>query len=332
VVGRFTRDDGRVRADRLVALLMLLQTRGRITAAEAAAELEVSERTARRDLDALSMAGIPVYSQQGRNGGWQLIGGARTDLSGLTAGETRALFLLAGPSLAATPELRAALRKLVRALPESFRAQAEAASRAVVVDPAGWDGPAVRERPDPPLLESVQHAVVVGERIVLDYVGRERRASRRTVHPLGLVAKGSTWYLVAGTDDGLRTFRVDRMEQVVPTGEPVERPPDFDLAATWRDVIDDVAQRRAPLVATAVARTEVIGYLRAAFGTRLAVGPPSGDGQIEIEVRGHRVESLAAELAGFASQVRVLAPAALRARLAHVGAELVSAYADDAGT
>jgi predicted DNA-binding transcriptional regulator YafY len=171
----------------------------------------------------------------------------------------------------------------------------------------------------------------VGERIVLDYVGRERRASRRTVHPLGLVAKGSTWYLVAGTDDGLRTFRVDRMEQVVPTGEPVERPPDFDLAATWRDVIDDVAQRRAPLVATAVARTEVIGYLRAAFGTRLAVGPPSGDGHIEIEVRGHRVESLAAELAGFASQVRVLAPPAVRARLARVGAELVSAYANDAG-
>src|SRR6478752_6330264 len=106
-----------MRADRLVAILLLLQTRGHVTAGEVAAELEVSERTARRDLEALGMAGLPVYSQQGRNGGWQLAGGGRTDLTGLTAAEARALFLVAGPS-SATPEVRAALRKLVRALPE----------------------------------------------------------------------------------------------------------------------------------------------------------------------------------------------------------------------
>jgi predicted DNA-binding transcriptional regulator YafY len=92
-----------VRADRLVAVLMYLQTRRQVTAAEVAAELEVSERTARRDLEALGMAGVPVYSRPGRNGGWQLVGGARTDLSGLTAAEARALFLVAGPSSAATP-------------------------------------------------------------------------------------------------------------------------------------------------------------------------------------------------------------------------------------
>ena len=90
---------------------------GQVTAAEVAAELEVSERTARRDLEALGMAGLPIYSRQGRNGGWQLIGGGRTDLSGLTAAEARALFLVAGPSSSATPEVKAALRKLARALP-----------------------------------------------------------------------------------------------------------------------------------------------------------------------------------------------------------------------
>ena len=105
-----------MRADRLVAILLMLQTRGRVTAAEVATELEISERTARRDLDALGVAGLPVYSMQGRNGGWRLEGGGRTDLSGLTSAETQALFLLAGPR-ATTPELRAALRKLVRALP-----------------------------------------------------------------------------------------------------------------------------------------------------------------------------------------------------------------------
>src|SRR4029077_17641446 len=125
------------RADRLVAVLMYLQTRGQVTAAEVAAELEVSERTPRRDLEALVIAGMPVYSKPGRNGGWQLIGGARTDLSGLTAAEARALFLVAGPS-PASPELKAALRKLVRALPEPFRAEAQAASTAVVVDPNEW--------------------------------------------------------------------------------------------------------------------------------------------------------------------------------------------------
>src|SRR6476620_2961477 len=128
-----------MRADRLVALLLILPRQGRVTAAAVAEELEVSEGTARRDLEALSMAGVPVYSQQGRNGGWQLLGGGRTDLSGLTADEARALFLVAGPSSAATPEVRAALRKLVRALPESFRDAAQAASGAIVVDPHGWD-------------------------------------------------------------------------------------------------------------------------------------------------------------------------------------------------
>src|SRR3954469_2814961 len=127
-----------MRADRLVAILLMLQARGQVTAAEVAEELEVSERTARRDLEALGTAGLPIYSQQGRGGGWRLVGGGKTDLSGLNAAEARALFLVAGPSSTATPELRAALRKLVRALPESFRTQAEAASTALVVDPLGW--------------------------------------------------------------------------------------------------------------------------------------------------------------------------------------------------
>src|SRR3954469_12677509 len=204
---------GVVRADRLVAILLLLQARGQVTAAEVAEELEVSERTARRDLDALGVAGLPIYSRQGRNGGWQLAGGGRTDLSGLTASEARALFLVAGPSSAATPEVKAALRKLVRALPEPFRDHAEAASTAVVIDPAGWDGPA-RPRRTPPLLDAVQRAVVESQQVSLGYRARDGAVTSRVVHPLGLAAKGSAWYLVASTDAGLRTFRVDRMTAV----------------------------------------------------------------------------------------------------------------------
>jgi predicted DNA-binding transcriptional regulator YafY len=233
-----------VRADRLVAELLIMQSRGRVTAAELAEELEISERTARRDLEALAMAGIPVYSQAGRGGGWSLVGGARTDLSGLTAAEARTLFLVAGPSAAATPQVKAALRKLVRALPEPFRAEAEAAASAIVLDPSSWDR---TDAPTPVFLDDLQRAVVEGVQVRLSYVDRERRETERVVHPLGLVAKASVWYLVAGTEAGQRTFRVSRVRGVTPTGEPVERPDGFDLAATWEEIKEslEVAGRRS---------------------------------------------------------------------------------------
>src|SRR5829696_3516760 len=208
-----------MRADRLVAVLLFLQARGRVTAAGLADELEISERTARRDLEALAMAGIPVYSQPGRGGGSSLLGGARTDLSGLTAAEARTLFLVAGPSAAATPQVKAALRKLVRALPEPFRAEAEAAASAIVLDPSSWDR---ADAPTPVFLEDLQRAVVDAVQVRLSYVDRERRETERVVHPLGLVAKASVWYLVAGTEAGLRTFRVSRVRGVVRTDDPVE--------------------------------------------------------------------------------------------------------------
>src|SRR5207248_6385013 len=175
---RFACQDRDMRADRLVAILLMLQARGQVTAAEVATELEVSERTARRDLEALGMAGLPIYSQQGRNGGWMLHGGARTDLSGLTAAEARALFLVAGPSSSATPEVKAALRKLVRALPEPFRESAQAAASAVLIDPTDWDR-RVRGGPPPKHLDAVQRAVVEGEQLSIGYVARDRATSTR---------------------------------------------------------------------------------------------------------------------------------------------------------
>ena len=316
-----------VRADRLVAILLLLQARGQVTAAEVAAELEVSERTARRDLEALGMAGLPIYSRQGRNGGWQLAGGGRTDLSGLTAHEARALFLVAGPA-SATPEVKAALRKLVRALPEGFREAAEAASSAVVVDPVGWDQVGGMRR-DPPYLEAVQRAVVEGEQIRIDYVARDRAASSRVVHPLGVAAKGPAWYLVAATEAGLRTFRIDRMTSVEPTGEAVVRPEGFELAEAWRLITDEVEQRRAPVQARAMAHPHAVGWCRSSMGNRVRIGAAGPDGRVELELRGRSPRSLAAELAGFGDLVEVLEPAEVREHLAAIGAELAKVYADE---
>jgi len=314
-----------VRADRLVAILLLLQSKGQVTAAEVAAELEVSERTARRDLEALGMAGLPVYSLQGRNGGWRLAGGGRTDLTGLTAAEARALFLVAGPSSAATPQVKAALRKLVRALPEPLRSSAEAATTAVVVDPGGWDQP-TSTRPPPPHLEEVQRAVVDGEQVTLGYVARTREATTRVVHPLGLAAKGDVWYLVADTDAGLRTFRVDRMTSVELNGKRVVRPEGFDLTEAWRLITDEVEQKRAPVLARAAVEPYAVPWCRARLGTRVRIGPQGPDGRVEIELRGHSAGSLAAEIAGFGTAVELIDPPEVRAELAKIGAQLTRAY------
>jgi predicted DNA-binding transcriptional regulator YafY len=311
-----------MRADRLVALLLILQRRGRVTAAEVAEELEISERTARRDLEALSMAGVPVYSQQGRNGGWQLLGGGRTDLSGLTADEARALFLVAGPS-SATPEVRTALRKLVRALPEPMRDAAEAASTAVVVAD-GWG----RRRPDavPPWLAVVQHAVIDGVQLDLAYVAGDGRESRRTLHPLGLAARGSIWYLMADTAAGLRTFRVDRIVEATPTGEPAVRPEGFDLEEAWAAFSESVQRQGRAVEVAGLARPDAMDLLQRVLGTRLLTGPPAADGRIEIVVSGPNERATVGLLAGFGSMLEVTEPESARQAMAVIGSELGALY------
>ncbi len=313
-----------MRADRLVATLLFLQSRGRVTATEVAEELEVSIRTARRDLEALSIAGIPVYSQAGRGGGWSLIGGARTDLSGLTAAEARTLFLIAGPSSAVTPEAKAALRKLIQALPETFRAEAEKAAAAIVLDPARWGDTAP---PPPPHLEALQQAVVQGVQIRLGYSDRTRALSERTVHPLGLVAKGNVWYLVADTDAGMRTFRVWRVQSVELTDVPVRRPPGFDLAATWQGVVAAMDERRAEMRVSALADPSIVGSMRGHFGTRLTTGEVTADGRVEVELGFGAAERAAAEIAGYSWGLEVTDPPEVRDELAAIGARLVERYA-----
>jgi predicted DNA-binding transcriptional regulator YafY len=326
-------DTDGVRADRLVATLLLLQAKGRVTAAEVAEELEVSERTARRDLEALGMAGIPVYSQAGRGGGWSLLGGARTDLSGLTAPEARTLFLVAGPSSAATPEAKSALRKLVQALPETFRADAEAAAAAVMLDPASWGG---RPVTPPPFLDELQAAVVDKVQVQLGYANRERVESERTVSPLGLVQKGATWYLIANSDKGVRTFRVGRVRSVEHTELAVDRPAGFDLAATWAEVVETMDERRLAVGVRARVEPELIGALRMHWGAALTVhdeattgdGPvPGGEEWVEVTIGGPSWEVVTDQLAGYGVALEVLDPTEARAHLAGIGAQLVARYA-----
>ncbi|MGP3965008.1 helix-turn-helix transcriptional regulator [Nonomuraea sp. 3N208] len=313
-----------MRADRLVAVLLLLQARGRVTAAELAEELEISVATARRDLEALSAAGIPVYPQQGRGGGWQLVGGARTDLTGLTAAEARALFLMLGPATTAAAPLTSALRKLMRALPATFRADAEAAARAVVSDSVRW-GEVGSELPG--LVEDLQGAVVGRRKVRLAYTSRGGRSTERLVDPLGLVDKDGVWYLMAGTESGRRTFRVDRIAGAQVTDLAAERPDDFELSAEWERVVDEVEQRRSLVSAVVLVHDRHVRVLRLQFGRHCEVLGQEAGGRVRVRVAAHMALSIAEHLAGWGAQIEVLEPEQVRAELARIGAELVARYA-----
>jgi predicted DNA-binding transcriptional regulator YafY len=311
-----------MRADRLVAVLLLMQARGRVTAAELAAELEVSVATARRDLEALSAAGVPVYPQPGRGGGWELVGRARTDLSGLSAAEAQALFVLVGPAAAVSAEAKAALRKLVRALPETFRRDAEAAADAVVVDPARWGQ---REQERPGTTRVLQDAVVRRRKVRLDYVKRGGQRSVRVVDPLGLVDKDDVWYLVAGTPEGQRTFRVDRVVDVEVTDVAAVRPEGFELSQAWGRVVSEVEGWQRRTSATVVVAERHVRVLRAQFGRHCVVEGVE-DGRARVRVSAPTPLMVAQHLAGWGALVEVVESDVVRAELARLGAELVGRY------
>ena len=313
-----------MRADRLVAALLLLQRRGRVTAAELATELEVSVATARRDLEAMSAAGIPVYPQPGRGGGWALVGGARTDLSGLSATEAEALFLLVGPAAAVSGDAKAALRKLLRALPQTFRADAEAAADATMVDPTPWGE---RDRRRPEMVDRLQAAVIHRRRVRLTYTNGVRETTDRTVDPWGLVDKDDIWYLVAGTERGRRTFRVDRIGAAEQTGEPAERPDDFTLAAAWQEVVGDVEERRSRTWATVLVEERYLAVLRDRFGRHCHPDGTHADGRARVRLAAPTPLDVARNLAGWGALVEVLEPVAVQSELARIGAELAGKYA-----
>lgn len=310
-----------MRADRLVATLLLMQARGRVTAAEIAAELEVSIPTARRDLEALSAAGIPVYPQPGRGGGWSLLGGGRTDLSGLNASEARALFLLVGPAASVDGEAKSALRKLVRALPDTFRAEAEAAADAVVIDPTRWG---THERQRPPLVDVLQNAIVRRVKVRLSYENWDGLRSERELDPLGLTDKDGVWYLIAGTPKGERTFRVDRILEAEPMDVAADRPEDFDLAESWSRVVDEVEQQRSAASAVVLIDSRLVPVLRSKFGKCEVESEIDGVSRVRVSAQTERI--IARELAGWGLLADVVEPPSIRDELATIGAQLVERY------
>ena len=254
-------DGGVVKSDRLLSVLLLLQARGRVTERELAERLEVSQRTIHRDLEALSASRVPVVALRGSQGGWELEKGWRTQVPGLDEAELRAL-LMAQPRAVGHPRLAAAaesaLNKLMAALPGPMREQAAAMRERLHIDPTGW----WETGEDLSMLSIAQEAVARQRQLAFDYVRGDGQRSARTVDPLGLVAKGTIWYLVARGASGLRTFRVSRMSGATVLAGGFERPAKFDLAAYWSSTTTELEGRRrrfSVVLALAPAAAQMLG-------------------------------------------------------------------------
>lgn len=322
-----------MRASRLVSLLLLLQTRGRMTAQELADALEVSVRTVYRDVESLGAAGVPVYADRGPAGGYRLLEGYRTRLTGMTAPEAEALFLAGMPGPAADlglgPVLAAAELKLLAALPDELADRGGRMRQRFHLDAPGWF-----RNPEPtPHLSALARAVWEDRLVEVRY--RRWKAPRevsRLLAPLGVVLKAGRWYLVAGSGEQVRTYRVGAVLDVVVRDERCERPEGFDLAAYWRDWTQryerDVYRDEARVRMT-VAALEFMPYVfppAMSRAARAAAGEPDEDGWVHTTVPIESVRHGHVELLKLGAEVEVLDPAELRDRFTATAHALAGLY------
>ena len=303
-----------MRASRLVSFLMVLQTRGQMTAEELAERLEVSERTVQRDAQALAEAGVPIVSVRGPAGGYRLERGYRTKLTGLDASEAEALFVGPAAELGLGRELAAARLKLLASLPAELQERAGRAARLFHVDTRGW----FREEDRVPHLPVIAGALWRGRRLDIRYREGTGVVSRR-LHPRGLVLKAGVWYLLAERRGEERVYRVSRVVSARERAEPSIRPKGFDLADAWAQRSEAFERIRAPVEVTVRVPRSEVRYLRAARVVEDGERPT-----VVAQFAGldHAFRSLLA----YGSQAEVLAPKELRERIAAAAAETVALY------
>ncbi|HUA92781.1 MAG TPA: WYL domain-containing protein [Terracidiphilus sp.] len=238
-----------MKSDRLLSALMLLQGYGRLSTREIAERLEISQRTAHRDMEALCVAGVPLIAHRGAQGGWELEKGWRTQVPGLDDAELQGLLMAQAGALGSSKVTAAAQRafdKLMAALPAPARAQAESIRVRLHFDPAGWR----LAEEDLSMLPVVQDALARDRKLTFTYTKGDGTTSTRTVDPMGIVCKQTTWYLVARTPEGMRTFRVSRMRDAIVLALSFKRPAQFDLAAHWKRSTATFKEQRQRYVAT----------------------------------------------------------------------------------
>jgi predicted DNA-binding transcriptional regulator YafY len=309
-----------MKSDRLLSELMLLQGHGRLSTREIAERLEISTRTAHRDMEALCASGVPLIAWRGAQGGWELEKSWRTQVPGLDDAELRGL-LMAQPASLGRGKLAAAAQrafdKLMASLPAPARSQAESIRSRLHFDPAGWRS----DSEDLSMLPIVQEALAQDRKLAFSYTRADGESSHRTVDPFGIVCKQASWYLVAGTAKGMRTFRVSRMRDAVALALKFERPAHFDLAAHWKRSTADLAGSREQFEATlALTQSAVATLRRWCTMTELARHPQRKrlpEGWSVFSVQFDHPNQAQFIVLGFGTQAKILAPDWLRDQVAH---------------
>jgi len=322
-----------MRADRLLALLMLLQTRGRMTAQALATELEVSERTIYRDVNALSAAGVPIYGEAGLDGGYALLDSYRTNLTGLSAGEVRALFMLSIPApfadLGVSQELKSALLKLTAALPAARRPDEEYVRQRFYLDSVGWQ----RDEEAVPHLKTIHQAVWENRKLHLT-----TRAFATQIHkvvdPYGLVVKAGAWYLVCAAHCKIRVHRISYLVDARLADETFERPADFDLAAYWQASCAEREQNRATFAVRVRVAPDFVPVLPRYFGNSIRdkianAGKPDAEGWVTLELAFESFEAARDRLLAFGRGVEVIEPYPLRRSILDFAEQIVALYREE---
>ncbi|WP_035844975.1 helix-turn-helix transcriptional regulator [Kitasatospora azatica] len=316
-----------MKSDRLLSILLLLQTRGQVPATELAERLEVSVRTIYRDVDALSAAGIPVWAERGRHGGINLLPGYRTDVTGLTGDEARALFVLSTQAsheaLGLGDALASALRKVMAALPAPHRPAAERTSERILIDPARW----MQQPVGASALGELQQAVFTDRRVLLTYRhSGAAEANEYTVDPYGLVSKAGVWYLAADLDAAPRLFRVDRVRAAAIGEDPVLRRAGQTLASVWAVLREQVERVPDDVLLRARVRRSRLDMLLRIHGPRVSEPPAPGDGEWAELTLAFPVVAAARALLSFGADLEILAPSEARAELARAATEVAEVY------
>ncbi|KQO00761.1 helix-turn-helix transcriptional regulator [Paenibacillus sp. Leaf72] len=317
-----------MRADRLIAILLLLQNRGRMTSQELADKLEVSGRTIHRDMEALSAAGIPIVAERGTNGGWMLAEGYRTNLTGMKKEEIQSL-LLSQPTgivgaLGISDNFEAAFQKLIAAFPSMYQEEAEKVRQRIHIDGAGW-----REASEQvPLLPLIQEAIWLERQLLIVY-SRGAEQAERLVQPLGLVAKNNAWYLVADTEGGMRTYRISRLQEAAVQGETFDRPERFDLASYWQQSIAEFKSALPRYPAKIRMKEADLSRFRQQWYVTLTKAGAVCQGELEADVLFNTLESACEILLKFGSAVEALEPPELRQKLLQEVKAMAKLYADN---
>jgi predicted DNA-binding transcriptional regulator YafY len=319
-----------MRADRLLSILLLLQTHGRMTAAELSNRLEVSERTIHRNMEALSIAGVPVVAERGTGGGWSLLGDYQTKLTGLKEEEIQTLFLPQSSRFLADLGLedvsKSLFLKLLAAMPPVYRQNAEYVKQRIYVDAAGWHGS--KEKID--FLPTLQEAVWREVKLELAYQRSDGTRVERLVDPLGLVIKGNIWYLVAAVDDQFRPYRVSRIVNAIVTNVPFVRPQAFNLSEFWGENTSSFVANLPRYPAVVRVDSSLFHSMRSWRFARVEQisESPDSEGWVEVTVQFETEEDACQCVLSLGGKIEVIEPSPLRERVLEEAKKIMSLYSE----